>query len=215
MRVAFPLVGLGVVVAVGVSACGGSGYQFVANEDLGVYAKLPDGWTIYDEADLFPDDTDQQLERRRASMWVRMFDASDDPTAEDPLLPGKGDPRGVVQAVRLTPEQREQVNLTSLRGLLDPTGDPVAIARQTPAIEVIVDEPSEFDGGYHGAHTVFAVTPEPGADPVLYDRTVLLDSTSTTMFLFQVACEEECFLDTHRDEIAEIVDSWTIQEGDT
>jgi hypothetical protein len=27
-----------------------------------------------------------------------------------------------------------------------------------------------------------------------------------------VACEEECYLETHDDEIAEIVDSWTIQE---
>jgi hypothetical protein len=211
MRVALPLVGLGVVVAVGVSACGGSGYQFVENEDLGVYAKLPDGWTIYDEADLFPEDTDEQLERRREAMWVRTFDASDDPSAEASTDPGEDDPTGRVLVLRLSRQQREQINLSGLRGLGNPTQDPLAASAQDPRVRVSLDEPVEFEGGFHGVHTVFAFT-EPGSDTVVTDQTVLLDSASTTMFVFQVACEEECYLETHDDEIAEIVDSWTIQE---
>jgi hypothetical protein len=30
-----------------------------------------------------------------------------------------------------------------------------------------------------------------------------------------VACAEDCYLETHKDEIADIVDSWTIQENDS
>ena len=50
---------------------------------------------------------------------------------------------------------------------------------------------------------------------VVTDQTVLLDAASTTMFVFQVACAEDCYLETHKDEIADIVDSWTIQEDDS
>jgi hypothetical protein len=215
MRVAPPLVGSVVAAALGVGACGGSGYQFVQNEDLGVYAKVPDGWTVYDEADLFPDESDEQLERRRASSWLRTFDASDDPSVEDSQSPGESEPTGVVQVQQLTAEMREQMSLSAMRGLGNPMNDPVAASRQSEEVDVLVDEPVEFDGGYHGVHTVFAVAPEPGADLVVIDRTVLLDSASTTMFMFQVACEERCYLDTHHDEITETVDSWTIQEGDS
>jgi hypothetical protein len=215
MRVAAPLVGVVVAVALGAEACGGSGYQFVQNEDLGVYAKVPDGWTIYDEADLFPEDSEEQLERRRSSSWLRTFDASDDPSVEGSQSPGESEPTGVVQVQRLTAEVREQMSLSAMRGLGNPMNDPVAASRQSDEVEVLVDEPVEFDGGYHGVHTVFAVAREPGADLVVIDRTVLLDSASSTMFMFQVACEEQCYLDTHHDEITEIVDSWTIQEGDS
>jgi hypothetical protein len=204
-----------VIVAVGVSACGGSGYQFVQNDDLGVYAKLPGDWEIYDEHDLFPEDSDRQLERRREAMWVRTFDGSDDPSAEASTSPGDGDPTGIVQVRALTPGEREQINLSALRGLGNPQADPVAAARANAPVRVLEDEPVEFEGGFHGVHTVFGVAPEGENDLVVTDRTVLLDAASTTMFVFQVACAEDCYLETHKDEIADIVESWTIQEGDS
>ncbi|MGH9230454.1 MAG: hypothetical protein ACRD07_17315 [Acidimicrobiales bacterium] len=217
MRVARSLAGLGAgFVAAGVAACGGSGYQFVQNDDLGVYAKLPGDWEVYDERDLFPEDSDSELERRREGMWVRTFDGSEDPSAEASTSPGDGDPTGIVQVRVLGPDEREQINLSALRGLGNPQADPVAAARANVPVQVFVDEPVEFDGGYHGVHTVFAVAPEEdGNDLVVTDRTVLLDAASTTMFVFQLACAEDCYLETHKDEIAEIVDSWTIQEEES
>lgn len=193
-------------------ACGGSGYQYVENEDLGVYARIPGDWEIYDEQDLFPDASDRELERRGEGMWVRTFDASDDPSAEASMSVGSSHPTGVVQVRALTPGEREQVNVSALRGRGDPNGDPVAAARAGVPVEVMVDEPVEFEGGYHGVHTVFAASPTGGDDLVVTDRTVLLDAASTTMFVFQVSCEEDCYLETHKDEIQDLVESWTIQE---
>ena len=69
-------------LAVAGSACGGSGYQYVKNDDLGIYARLPDDWTVFDEDDLFPDATERELERQAQSLWVRVFDASDDPSID-------------------------------------------------------------------------------------------------------------------------------------
>jgi hypothetical protein len=216
MWVTRSLVGLGAfVTAAGVAACGGSGFQFVQNDDLGVYAKLPGDWEIYDEHDLFPEDSDTQLERRSQGMWVRTFDGSEEPSAKASTSPGEEDPTGIVQVRALTPDEREQINLSALRGLGNPQADPVAAARANVPVQVLEDEPVKFEGGYHGVHTVFAVTPQGGDELVVTDRTVLLDAASTTMFVFQVACAEDCYLETHKDEIADIVDSWTIQENDS
>ena len=56
LRVRFrSAVGAAATAAAGAAACGGSGFQFVQNDDLGVYAKLPGDWEIYDEHDLFPE----------------------------------------------------------------------------------------------------------------------------------------------------------------
>jgi hypothetical protein len=216
MRVTRSLVGLAAVVgaAVGGGACGGSGYQFVKNDDLGVYAKLPGDWKIYDEHDLFPDESERALERRSQGLWIRSFDGSDDPSAEASTRAGDTDPTGVVQVLALAPDEREQINLSALRGLGNPQGDPVAAARANVPVQVLANDPVKFDGGYHGVHVVFAVAGE-GGDLVVTDRTVLLDADSSTMFVFQVACAEDCYLGTHKDEIADIVDSWTIQENET
>ena len=43
-------------------------------------------------------------------------------------------------------------------------------------------------------------------------RTVLRNAPSTALIQFVVACTEECYFDTYKDEIADLVDSWTIQE---
>jgi hypothetical protein len=214
MTVARPLVGLVAVIAStgAAGACGGSGFQFIENNDLGVYAKLPDSWAIYDEADLFPEESTSQLERRSEAMWLRTFDGSDEPSVEGSRTPGEADPTGVVQVRRLGIDERELINLSALRGFGNAAQDPVAAARDNPAVQVLVDEPVEFDGGYHGVHTVFVITPESGGDSVVTDRMTLLDSASTTIYLFQVACAEDCYLETHRDVIAEVVSSWTIQE---
>ena len=69
MRVSPPLAAVGAALTMGAAACGASGYQYVENDELGVYAKLPDEWTVYDETDLFPEDSEREidamLERKR------------------------------------------------------------------------------------------------------------------------------------------------------
>ena len=197
----------------GLTGCGGSGYQFVENEDLGVYAKLPDDWAIYDEEDLVTTGVDDELtaeeiERLTAGTWYRGFDSRDDPSVQfDPT----GDaPSGFVRVRQLTPSLREQANLTLLRMLPTEGLIPISVTEATPGVQVVTDEPVEFDGGYHGVHTVVAL--DQGEAVAMLDQTVLLDSTSSTAYMFMVGCDRECYLDTHGDEIEDLVASWTIQE---
>jgi hypothetical protein len=203
--------------AAGLTGCGKSGYQFVENEDLGVFARLPDDWEVYDEEDLVTSTLDDgerldadELERRTAGMWFRGFDSSDDPSITGAFELTAGEPRGFVRVRQLTADQREQVSLSVLRML--PTNGlyTISLTEASPDAQVVQDEPVEFDGGYNGVHTVVAL--DQGSEVAMLDQTVVLDPTSSTVYMFVVACDRTCYLDTHADEIKDLVDSWTIQE---
>ena len=215
-------------VAAGVAACGSSGYQYVENDELGVYAKVPDDWTVYDEDALFPDDSELERAQRLSNSWIRRFDASDEPSVDHATSPDAAAPTGRIEVFRLSADGRNQINLSQLRGIAvgNPQADPLVVATQDPSVTVVIDEPVTFDGGYHGVHTVFRVDPsaaaapetevaaDPSADrpPFVVDQTTVLDATSSRAYIFQVSCSEECYVNTHKDAIADIVDSWTIQE---
>ena len=189
---------------------------------------MPDDWTVYDEDALFPDDSELERAQRLSTRWIRRFDSSAEPSVDHAASLDSATPTGRVEVLRLSADGRNQINLSQLRGIAvgNPQLDPLVVATQDPSVTVVLDEPVTFDGGYHGVHTVFRVDPsaaapaEPGvaADPTadrpafVIDQTTVLDATSSQAYIFQVSCSEECYVNTHKDAIADIVDSWTIQE---
>jgi hypothetical protein len=217
--------------AVGLSGCGKSGYQYVENEDLGVFARLPDDWAVYDEEDLLAAGGDAELseeeaERRVGGTWFRGFDSSDDPSIEGVVSKLAGDtPHGFVRVEALPPNLAEQANRTMLRLLPTNAQIPISVTERTPGIQVVLDESVEFDGGFHGVHTVAAISPSELGIPLaettdededeeiaMVDQTVVLDPSGNTVYMFVVSCDRHCYLDTHDDVIQDLVESWTIQE---
>ena len=77
MRLSSPLLAL--VALVSLSALSGcaSGYQYIKNDELGVYARLPEGWAVYDEADLNPGASERDLQRQGQVQWLRTFHGGD------------------------------------------------------------------------------------------------------------------------------------------
>lgn len=213
MRVAPPPI-LAALAAVGLAAvaCGGSGYQYLENEDLGVYARLPDDWGVYDESDLFPDASERELEQRASRVWMRTFDGADEPSVEGSQGSGGESPAGLVVVRALSREEREQLDLGALRGAGNPALDPVAAAAADTEgiVELLSDVPVEFEGGFTGVHTVFVVDQGDGA--VVTEQIALRNAATTALALFKVSCSESCYYETHKDEIADLVESWTIQE---
>ncbi len=216
MRSTWSLTALGALVAVVASGCGDSGYQYVQNDDLGIYARIPEEWTVYDEADLFPDDSERERDQQSAVSWVRTFDAADDPSVEGSQIIGASSPTGGVLVLALRSDQRDALNLSMLRGRGDPARDPLVLEATPPAegqpqVRVLVDEPIDFgSAGFSGVHTVFQMEVE-GATAVV-DRTAVRNDATTAVAFFEVSCSETCYFETHKDEIADLVDSWTIQE---
>jgi hypothetical protein len=215
MRVAPPpiLSALAALGAVGLTAvaCGGSGYQYVENDQLGVYARLPEDWGVYDESDLFPDASERELDQRASQVWMRTFDGAAEPSVEGSQAVGGESPAGLVIVRVLSQQEREQLDLGALRGAGNPALDPVAaVAADAEGIKVVRDEPVEFEGGFTGVHTVFVV--DQGDGPVVTEQVALRNAATTALALFKVSCSESCYYETHKDEIADLVESWTIQE---
>jgi hypothetical protein len=208
-----PLLATALAILAGVSGCGTSGYQYVANEDLGIYAKLPDDWAVYDETELFPDDTERQRDQRAEQAWLRSFDAATEPSAEASQSLGTDTPAGYVIVRALTQQEREQLDLSSLRGGGNPELDPIAAQSAQGGqseVTVLSDDPVEYEGGFTGVHTVFVLDTPDG--PVVIDQVTVRNAETTAIAVFRVSCSESCYFETHKDEIADVVDSWTIQE---
>jgi hypothetical protein len=213
---------LGILAA----ACGDSSSQYIENEDLGVFAKLPSDWAVYDTEQLLTsmnegDEalSDAAIERAQSRLWFRGFDASSRPSAEGSVKLGASEPRGFVQISALSQEERDQINVSGLRSAVIGT-DPMYSAQDSMSalggispddVEVLTDEPAEFEGGYHGNHNVFAVMQ--GNDVGIVDQTALLDSTNSRLYLFVVSCDETCYFENNSDDIKAIVDSWTIDDS--
>jgi hypothetical protein len=216
MRFGTGVVGVAAVGALFASVgCGGPRYQYVQNNSLGVYAKLPASWKVYDEKDLFPDESQTARANRGKVSWTRTFDGSPRPSVNDSMQAlGSDSPTGMVMIQALSPQTRDSINMTQLRGLAaanDPSADPVTLSQQDPHVAVMKDVPVTMKGGFHGDRTVFSVTDDKGVTSVV-DTTGLLNTAGTVMYVFRVACTEKCYSETHKDEIAKVVDSWTIQE---
>ena len=202
------------------SACAGSGNNFVQNDEYGVYAKVPGDWTVFGSDEVLDAVTGRSSDSDESDVlqprvWLSGFDASDHPTAGDVIELGADEPRGYLQVMQLTRSEREQINLSSMRGAvlgMDPlASDP--LTGETGNAQVLTDEPVEFDGGYHGLHTVIATQPQARGEEVsVIDQTAVLDSTSSVLYLLVVSCNEDCYFETSHDDITEIVDSWAIQE---
>jgi hypothetical protein len=207
------LVALASVLAL--SGCA-SGNQYIKNDDQGVYARVPDGWAVYDEADLVPDASDRELERLGQISWIRTIHGGDGPhVLEASLVPNGSVPSGVVQVVAVLPQDREVLDLRMMRGRGNPNLDPLVLEDQPPpngqTYTVLLDEPVERDGGYNGVHTIYAVEGLEGGAYVS-EQTVLRNSESTVLYIFKVNCSPECYFETYKDKIKDFVDSWTIQE---
>jgi hypothetical protein len=199
-----------------VTACAGSGYKFVQNDEYHVYAKVPDSWTVFESDDVLEAVTGASSDESdvlQPRIWVSGFDAGGHATAEGVVRPGTDDPRGYVQVVQLTRQERDQINLSAMRGLVVGS-DPLAanqLTGEASDTQVLQDEPVEFDGGYHGLHTVI-VTQSQGGDVTVVDQTAVLNADSTVLYVLVVSCDEDCYFESSHDDITDIVDSWSIEE---
>ncbi|HEY7073456.1 MAG TPA: hypothetical protein VH479_25245 [Acidimicrobiales bacterium] len=211
-----PLLAVVALASMWASSGCASGYQYIKNDDIGVYAKVPAGWTVFDEADLFPGASERDLERISQVRWTRTFYGGDDGQGvEASTTRGGPVPAGQVSILAVPPQAREVLDLRTMRGGGDPNADPITLQQQggSPTGEqysVVSDEPVSMAGGYSGLHTVYAVAGQ--GDPYIVDQTVLRSADSSRIVLFTVSCTEQCYSETYKNQIKSLVDSWTIQE---
>ncbi|HEY8057723.1 MAG TPA: hypothetical protein VID94_03185 [Acidimicrobiales bacterium] len=207
---------VGVALGLSLAACGGSGYEYVSNDEAGIFFKVPDDWSVIDvETD------DGTLGRPGVPLdWVRVVDSSSAPTVTNYRTPVPADPVGiaVVEPVE-TASQRDGLSLEMLRTYAlsgyvaetDAPVDPLALNQEADGpLEMIDGYDINLDGGFHGQRIVFDLEIEPG-QVVTIDQTALVDPETTEVYRLLIKCEAHCYAD-RRAEIDDIVDSWTIDQ---
>ncbi|HET9542566.1 MAG TPA: hypothetical protein VFP02_05775, partial [Acidimicrobiales bacterium] len=106
------ILGVALVLGLALAACGGSGYEYVSNDEAGIFFKVPDDWAVIDV-----DTDDGTLGRPGVPLdWVRVVDSSPVPTVTNYRTPVPTDPVGiaVVEPVE-TASQRDGLSLEMLR----------------------------------------------------------------------------------------------------
>jgi hypothetical protein len=200
------------------AACGGSGYEYVSNDEAGIFFKVPDDWSVI-EVNTDPG----TLGRPGVPLdWARVVDSSPSPNVTNFTTAVPADPVGAafVEPVE-TATQRDDLDLAMLRTYAlsgyvaedaEPA-DPLALNQEPDGpVEVVDGYDLSLDGGFHGQRIVFNLEVEPG-QVVTIDQTALVDPATTEVYRLVIKCEAHCYAD-RQDEIDAIVDSWTIDQED-
>jgi hypothetical protein len=202
---------LALCVLLTVSGCVGSGYTYVAEEQLGVYFRVPDRFTVFDAKEIqesvvrdMPAETAAQLQ---AQQWTVSFDARERPRV-DAFVTQADKPAdslaGFARVRALDEQERLDHSLSSLRDELLPS----AQLQEQGRLRVLDAEEVSQDGG-QGLHVAFALELADGT--LIIDQTALVDPATRRVYLLALGCSSRCY-EASRDEIAAIRESWTIEE---
>jgi hypothetical protein len=193
------------------SGCAGSGYTYVAEEQLGVYFRVPEQYTVFGAEEVqqvvagdLPAENAGQLQ---AQQWAVSFDASDSPRV-DAFLTQVRKPvdslAGFARVRALDERERLGYSLNSLRNELIPSEE----LQQGGRLRILGVEEVSQDGG-QGLHLAFALELADGT--LIIDQTALVDPATRRVYLLALGCSSRCY-EASRDDIAAIRDSWTIEE---
>lgn len=220
------LVAAGAVLALLGAACGPPSHRYVRNTEQRTAFKVPHSWTLFDEADMLgqaegavqPDTPDPRE-------WLVGFDGDPSPAVEH-VVGASGTfatdyPTGIAGVFRLNPQQRDQINLGTLRNLVIPV-DTIAEEVGQDAVQVLAYDDRLMEDGFRGIHVEFQVLESAiaqvrgaGAPAFLNDtyvqvsQTAYFDEATDRVYVLAVMCSAECY-SRNRGDIESAVDSWTV-----
>jgi hypothetical protein len=198
------------IVALLLSGCAGSSQRFVKSSSDGVYFKIPEHWELYDEDTIVDADTALSPQEREVSKdigWQVVFDAAPSPSLKHYGAADAEHPAGIAQVVRLTPDERDEISISSLRNLIVPVDQ--LLEANDGSLQVL-DFEEVNEGVNRGINFVFNIRTEDGGF-VTINQTTLVDDKTQELFLFVVSCKADCYVD-NEDTIDKVVDSWTVKD---
>jgi hypothetical protein len=200
--------------AVLVAGCGESAYHYVSSSEADTYFKVPNGWRVFDEDEIFENErglSPQQERVQRARQWITAFDGAPRPALANVSQPGDH-PSGLARVFVLDDEDHDTVSLKSLRALAMDGQDPIEVAQGgDPNIEIVEHESITRDGGLRGVHVVINRRASEEADYVTTNYVGLVDNPTRRVYLLYVSCNASCY-EEHEGVIEDIVESWTVKE---
>jgi hypothetical protein len=196
-------------VALLLSSCSTSGFQYVSSAETNTVFKVPEKWTLFSEDDVFrfrpPEISPQQEAANRASQWVMAFDGASQPTLTHLFNADSTEPAGYAKVRILSDEERAAYSLSSLRN--EEFEIDKLVRRQQ--LELLSEEEVSLDSGVNGVHLVFNV--RQGPEFITVNQTALKDPQTRVLYLFLIGCQADCY-ESNQGTIDEVVNSWTIKE---
>jgi hypothetical protein len=200
-----------VVTGLGLTACSGSGYEYVQNDSAGLYFRVPETWSVIevDEEDTGRPDSLNAL----PDAWIRLIDRSPTPGASNYQASLPSYPVGLVSVTPVaTNEERDNLSYATLRSAVLGE-DPLVLADQPDSTLELVDGYDILDvEGMRGQRLVYSIEVDAGRY-VTYDHIAMVNDATTEVYQLALKCEATCY-EANRDEIDDIVDSWTIELED-
>jgi hypothetical protein len=188
------------------SACSGSGFQYVRQPQFNAIFKLPEDWRVLEEDELRDETgltTAESGTQAQSVVWMRGFTGT--PGSGGLELNGESQPAGLSRIRVLTdPQERSEFNMDSLRNefiALELLGG------KNPQFEVLNESELQLENGLHGIRLIYQVRRSDGS--FTYNKTALVDPYTRVIFLFLIGCSSNCY-EHNKDLIDEVVSSYKI-----
>lgn len=209
----FLIASLALSMAMGLTACGQSSKLYPASKSEGVFFSVPTNWKALSSERLNKyerESTDPEAESRQALVKWQIAYTTDKKlkVAEVFNLTAPSQPLAFARVRELESSEINSVSYNSLRDVIVPVtsiingDDPNA-----PDFEILADQ-EVVQKGARGVQTVYSFSID-GVKQTI-NQTALVANDRTTMYIFVVRCESECY-DKNQKKIEEIVSSFTVQ----
>jgi hypothetical protein len=199
-----------VAAPLALTACGGSGYNYVKSTEDKTYFKVPDSWKLYDEESVLGALkgalSKDEISERRDTSWTTVFDANPDPSLEHLASNRPSYPVGRAIVQPLSSEASDGASLQSLRNIFFDVDKGV----DSGATTVKLYEPVELAGGFHGSHLVANMTLKSGT--VTFNQIAVFDQATSKVYAISISCSTACY-DKYESKISTVIDSWTVRES--
>lgn len=219
---------LALAVSASLASCGEPEYEYVRNTEARTAFKIPNAWTLFDEAAMQGDPGGTQASTPDPVEWLVGLDGDPSPAREHVLSLADGYdttyPQGIAGVYRLSSQVRDEVNLSLLRNLIIPI-DQIRDQVGTEAISVKAYDDRLDEDGFRGLHfeaqvsvaaleTVLGV--EGGGEVTLLgddylhiNQTAYLDPSTDKVYILAVLCSADCYARNSAD-IQTVIDSWAV-----
>jgi hypothetical protein len=227
------LVATVVVVALAGAGCASSKFRYVAHPSTKTYLKVPKSWKSFDGSLLDRADAKAlevageqppsfiDLAFNGAIQWRVAFDADPNPQPAHAVSFAVA-PVAEVRVRDLTPDERDHVNLASLRNMFFPydqlkaeadaehKGEPLeANPPATDSFRPLREKTITSADGVHGNRVVFEL--RQGSDFYVIDQTALLDARSDRVYVLLLRASESEYL-SNVPLLNDVADSFTVKQ---
>lgn len=232
-RLAAPVVVTAVCVAALGAACSRPDYRYVAHPSTKTYLKVPRGWKSYDAALLDqaearalevagePAPSFVDLAFTGAVQWRVAYDGDPHPQPAHAVSFSVA-PVAEVRVRQLTDDERDRVNLASLRNMFFPYDELKAQAAAersdrpfeatppaTSAFRSLGEKELSLEAGVRGNRLLFEL--RQGDEFFVVDQTALLDGSTSRVYVLLIRASERQYLE-HRKQLNEVATSFTVKQ---